>query len=102
MQIFQHDDFSGNYKGWSIMKSVQCDALSFLGGPCVLGGTQGVTKTLTGLPNHSRLRLEGNLLICGDWEDCSVIMKVDGQVVWTRNFNTSGKQGIKVCDCIAH
>lgn len=85
-----------------MMKTIQCDKMAFLGGPCALGGNKSVAKTVNNLPAHTKLRIESNLIICGVWDDCSVVMRVDGQIVWTKNFNTVGKTPIKVCDCQAH
>jgi len=86
--------------GWNHGELTECAGRKILGGHCVEKATPELTKTFSGLPLHSQIRVVAKYLFIDSWDGESGFMKVDGNAVWVDSYNhASGdaKHGINIC-----
>ena len=90
--------------GWSGSASLaitNCDVLgTMLGGYQVLGSSDYVEKTFTGLPPHSTLRVQ--LIYTRVDRLQTGVLLVDGAVVWRRGFNYNEAKSTSACGTLGH
>ena len=88
-KLFYFNDFESaeNLLGWSskiIGKNLENN--NFLGGKCALSEKE-LTKTFKKLPNHKKLRIKGNFLMIGDWNDEKGYLKINNEIKWSKKGN---------------
>ena len=59
---------------------------NFLGGKCILSEKE-IKKTFKNLPNHNKLRIKGNFLMIGDWNDEKGYLKINNEIKWVKKGN---------------
>jgi len=81
--MVHHEDFEAQIKGWSAHEVSSCDGVDHhLGGHCKEVGGE-VTKTFSGLPPHTHIRVQARYHFLDSWEGESAFAKVDNRIVWT-------------------
>jgi len=86
--------------GWSDAQLTECGGRKILGGHCVEKKVPELTKTFTGLPPHSQVRVVAKYMMIDSWDNESGYMKADGNTVWIDTYNHAAgdeKHGINVC-----
>jgi hypothetical protein len=86
--------------GWSHGELTECGGHKILGGHCVEKATPELTKTFSGLPAHSQIRVVAKYLFIDSWDGESGYVKADGNTVWVESYNHANgdlKHGISIC-----
>lgn len=89
----------GTAPGWSNPVTTTCGNQDYiLGGYGKFGKTE-VSKTWSGLKDHSLLRLKANFHFIDKWGGETAYMKIDGKYYWTEAFDTYAMRnpGVNVC-----
>lgn len=97
------DDFATGAQGWSHTSVSSCGGVTMLGGYCNFA--QGdVTRTISGLPPHSQLRIQATYHFIDRWVGETAFLKLDvgtnGEMVpvWTESHaQDHEKHGLNVC-----
>jgi hypothetical protein len=80
---YAYEDFQGVTTGWNNTAMSSCGTSNnkFLGGYCNFGATA-VSKTWSGLPKHSQIRVTFNYHFIDEWTGQAGYAKIDGKYVW--------------------
>jgi len=100
LQSIEDFDETVNAEGWSHGNITNCGGHSILGGHCVETAKGEVSKTFTGLPPHSQIRLNAKYMFIDSWDGESGYAKIDNSLVWTETYNHAdgdSKHGINLC-----
>jgi hypothetical protein len=88
--VAHHDDFEGKVEGWSTKETSSCDgADTHLAGHCKNVNGE-VTKTYTGLPEHTHIRVQARYHFLDSWEGETAFAKIDNKIVWTDTNDVRG------------
>lgn len=84
------DVFVNSTLGWATSSgkplSVQkCGGVSMLGGPGSIN-SDSVSKTYS-LPKHAEVQITARITMGDNWDDDTAFMKVDGEYLWTEEYN---------------
>ncbi len=75
MAAYDTWDNSSGSQGWSFTKTTKCGMYTMLGGKCQLSNKE-IVKTLTNLPEHTMIRIEGLFHFMGNWESETGYLKL--------------------------
>jgi len=97
------EDFAKSTEGWSHTSVTTCGGVTMLGGYCQFAQGE-VTRTVSGLPAHSQLRIQATYHFIDRWVGETAFMKLnlgtDGAMVpvWTEaHAQDHEKSGLNVC-----
>lgn len=97
--VVHHDDFDSeeSLDGWSNKKTNRCskNGNAFLGGHCNFSFEE-VKKTYK-LPEHSTIRITAGFHMFDNWNGERGYMKIDNEVLWSREGQIDNKGGINFC-----
>jgi len=84
------DSFVNSTLGWGSasgrpLSVQQCAGVSVLGGPNTLNSDT-ISKTYN-LPKHAQVRVTATFSFIDNWDDDTAFMKIDGQYMWTEEYN---------------
>jgi len=85
--------------GWSNGEVTECAGQKILGGHCTEQQMPTLTKTFTGLPAHSKLRVSANFFFIDSWDGETGFLNIDGNPMWVESYDhkMGAATGINVC-----
>jgi len=93
-----HDDFESeaSLDGWSDKRTNRCKGKNtHLGGHCNFSFNE-VSKVYKNLTKHVNLRVNAAYHMFDSWEGETGYMKIDGEIVWTKQ-GTHSEKGVNIC-----
>lgn len=97
--LIHHDDFDSkeSLNGWSHTQTNRCSENGnfFLGGHCIFSN-EDVTKQYQ-LPEHNTIRVSAGFHMFDNWNGEHGYMKIDDDVVWSREGQIDKEAGINFC-----
>lgn len=86
--------------GWSHGELTECAGRRMLGGHCVEKQMPELTKTFSGLPPHTQVRVSAKYMFIDSWDGESGFMSIDNNKVWVDTYNHAhgeAAHGINLC-----